>query len=166
METTMEHFIGDVLAGQPSPKEPAYEYQPMRLLDHAQRMETYAGLIRRKLERSSISLPESMMALCNDLRRCTEARFETANLVEMAHTACDVRRAQIVLDEGVVNGKNEAQRNAQLLLALTCDADYQCALTTESQLKRALAAAEAKLDACRAKLSLLRAYLLSQAIQD
>jgi hypothetical protein len=111
------------------------------------------------------SLPDNMIGLCANLHAYIEARAQAAHMVELRHEACEIRRAQVLLDEGAVNGKNEAQRSAQLLLALYNDEEYQEAVMALSKAKGDLATADADLEACRAHISLLRAYLLSQASQ-
>lgn len=123
---------------------------------------TYAQVLLRRVNRQQQTLPDSMLYLCRDLRRCIEMRSECALLVELHQENCNMRKAQLLLG---VDGKNKAQRAAQLTLDLYSDEEYQLTLRTLAKSRGELSAAEAALDSCRTHISLLRAYLLSQASQ-
>lgn len=157
----LEYRLGDVPAGCVEPPAPAAK--PDAQPAFRERKKEGGEVTEVQAKYGTVTLPPEMDVLCEDLRRDILERAAAIDDLESHHATCELRRAQILIDEGIVNGKNEAQRAAQLTLALACDSDYQEALRKESQLKRYVALADASLECNRSKVRLLEAWLRSQA---
>ena len=96
--------------------------------------------------------------LLNEYQNALLYKVGRERTLRRLRTQIEEHKAIIFLN-GAIDGKNEAQRNAQLVLALAADADYQAARTQIDDYEAEVAALNVTIDLSQRELDLAKLKL-------